>query len=96
MFRRYIVTLESVGTQLKTFVKVEGSPKRPAATGAASGAGAALVEGLCAAAGLDGIKEMDPCVEEDVGAVLGRDLDAGAGCASSAVDGLGIESQREA
>ena len=97
MFRRYTVTLESVGTQLKMFVKAEDSPKRPALAGVASGAagaGMALIERPYAAVKLDDIEVVDSCVEE-VGAVWGRDLDAGVVCASSVVDGLGIESQRE-
>jgi hypothetical protein len=98
MFRRYTVTLESVGTQLKMFAKAEDSPKRPAPAGAASGAagpGVALIERSCAAVELDDIEAVDSCIEEEVGAVWGRDLDAGVDCASSVVDGLGIESQRE-
>ena len=85
MFRKYTVTLESVGTQLKMFAKAGDSPKQPAPAGAASGA----------AVEFDGIEVVDSCVEQVVGAVRGRDLDAGVVCASSVVDGLGIESQRK-
>ena len=71
MFRRYTVTLESIGAQLKIFAKAEDSPKRPAPAGAASGAagaGIALIECPCAAVELDDIEVVDSCVGE-VGAI---------------------------
>ena len=71
MFRRYTVTLESIGAQLKIFAKAEDSPKRPAPAGAASGAagaGIALIERPCAAVELDDIEVVDSCVGE-VGAI---------------------------